>query len=399
MKDAMEQLALLKQGAEQVIREEELVEKLKKNKPLRIKVGVDPTAPDLHLGHTVLFNKAREFQQLGHHVMFLIGDFTALIGDPTGRNVTRKVMTEADIIANAKTYQTQIFKILDPQKTEVVFNSTWMKPKSAADLIQLTSLQTVARMLEREDFKKRYTEGQPIAIHEFLYPLMQGYDSVAMEADVELGGTDQTFNLLMGRELQRHFGQDPQVVLTMPLLEGTDGEKKMSKSYGNYIGVDESPVNIFGKIMSISDVLMWRYIELLSFKSPAEKQAWRQQVQEGSNPRDIKMALGQELVDRFHGVGAGQAAQEGFIQQFQQKHLPDEIPRIAVQTQGEKMPMANVLKEAGLVSSTSEANRLIKQGALKINEAKVIESSCTAGIGETFLVQVGKHRFAHIKMI
>lgn len=361
-------LALLKRGVDELLIEADLTERLKSGRPLRIKAGFDPTAPDLHLGHTVLINKLKHFQDLGHHVMFLIGDFTGMIGDPTGKNATRPPLSREQILVNAKTYQEQIFKILDPQKTEICFNSTWFEPMGAAGMIKLAALHTVARMLERDDFSKRYRGGQPIAIHEFLYPLCQGYDSVAMKADVELGGTDQKFNLLVGRELQKHYGQLPQCVLMMPLLEGLDGVNKMSKSLGNYIGIAESPTEIFGKVMSVSDELMWRYFELLSFEPIGKIAAMRLSVEEGANPRDIKFELAKELVNRFHGGSrAGDDAMREFIARFQRSEIPDNMPEVAVAAGS----MAAILKQAGLVSSTSEALRMIDGGGVRVDGEKV----------------------------
>lgn len=389
-------LALLKRGTEEILLETDLEEKLKQNRPLKIKLGFDPTAADIHLGHTVLLTKLRQFQDLGHEVLFLIGDFTAMIGDPSGRNVTRKPLTREEVIANAKTYQTQVFKILDPKKTKVLFNSEWMQSLFASDLIQLASTYTVARMLERDDFHKRYQAQQPIAIHEFLYPLLQGYDSVMMKADIELGGTDQKFNLLMGRELQKHFNQSPQVIITMPLLEGLDGVNKMSKSLNNYIGIDESPQQMFGKIMSISDELMWRYFDLLSLKSNEEILTLKTQASQGANPRDIKMMLADELITRFHDAAAAAEAREQFIAQFQKGQIPEDIPEIRLKHNDESMPVANVLKEAGLVESTSEAIRLIKQGGVKMGDERVQNHQVLISCGETHLFQVGKRRFAKV---
>ncbi len=391
-----EALALIKRGAQEVLVEEELVAKLKEGRPLRIKAGFDPTAPDLHLGHTVLINKLRQFQDLGHEVMFLIGDFTAMIGDPTGKSSTRPPLTRDQVIENAQTYEQQIFKILDPVRTLVVFNSSWMNALTAADLIALASKQTVARMLERDDFNKRYTGGQPIAIHEFLYPLIQGYDSVAMKADVELGGTDQKFNLLVGRHLQELYGQKPQVVLTMPILEGLDGVQKMSKSLGNYIGIADAPDEMFGKIMSISDELMWRYFELLSFRPMSEIGQMKAEVDAGKNPRDIKFLLGEELVDRFHGVGQGVRARDSFIARFQQGALPDEIPDIHVASQEGEIAIANLLREAQLVPSTSEAMRMIKQGAVKIDGERIDDPKQLIKAGAEHVFQVGKRKFARV---
>ncbi len=391
-------LALIKRGADEILVEAELVEKLKKNKPLRIKAGFDPTAPDLHLGHTVLINKLRQFQDLGHDILFLIGDFTGMIGDPTGKSATRPALTREDVIENAKSYQKQIFKILDPDKTQVMFNSTWMNEMSPADLIQLAAKHTVARMLERDDFSKRYKGGQPIAIHEFLYPLIQGYDSVAMKADVELGGTDQKFNLLVGRELQKHYGQEQQVVLTMPILEGLDGVQKMSKSLNNYIGIDEAPNDMFGKIMSISDELMWRYFELLSFLPLEDIEKFKQDIEEGINPRDIKFILGEELVARFHSEEEATKARENFIARFQKGAMPDDIPEKELAAIDGKLAIANLLKEAGLVQSTSEAFRMIKQGAVKIDGEKIEDKSLEISAGTENIYQVGKRRFAKVSV-
>jgi tyrosyl-tRNA synthetase len=393
MADALQHI---KRGCDELLLEEELIEKLKKNKTLRIKAGFDPTAPDLHLGHTVLINKLRQFQDLGHEVMFLIGDFTGMIGDPTGKSATRPPLTRDDVIENAKTYEQQIFKILDPEKTLVMFNSSWMNDMSPSELIQLAAKYNVARMLERDDFNKRYKSGQSIAIHEFLYPLIQGYDSVAMKADVELGGTDQKFNLLVGRELQKQYGQDPQVVLTMPILEGLDGVQKMSKSLNNYIGISEAPDDMFGKIMSISDDLMWRYFELLSFRPMEEIDGFKQQVETGANPRDIKFLLGEELVARFHSEAEATQARENFIARFQKGAMPDDIPEVELSVDDGEMPIANVLKEAGLVSSTSEALRMIKQGAVKIDGNRVEDKALNIAKGSKNIYQVGKRRFANI---
>lgn len=392
-------LELLRRGTDEVLLESELIERLKSARPMRVKAGFDPTAPDLHLGHTVLINKMRQFQDLGHEVVFLIGDFTGMIGDPTGKNVTRQPLSRDEVIENARTYEQQIYKILDPEKTLIMFNSSWMGEFRADDLIQLAAKQTVARMLERDDFQKRYQNGQPIAIHEFLYPLIQGYDSVALKADVELGGTDQKFNLLMGRELQKSAGQAPQVVITMPLLEGTDGVQKMSKSLGNYIAIAESPDEMFGKLMSISDELMWRYFELLSFKDLAEIGAMKRRVDEGANPRDIKFELAKEIVDRFHGgPKAGNDAMKNFIARFQQGALPNDIQEISISAQAGQLPIANVLKEAGLVASTSEAIRLIKQGGVRIDGEKASDPGQQCRPGLTYLLQVGKRRFARVSL-
>jgi tyrosyl-tRNA synthetase len=395
--DLQTALAEIKRGAEEILIEDELVEKLKSGKKLKIKAGFDPTAPDLHLGHTVLINKMKTFQDLGHEVIFLIGDFTGMIGDPTGKNVTRKPLTRDDVLANAETYKEQVFKILDPAKTTVAFNSTWMETLGAAGMIKLAARQTVARMLERDDFKKRYAGGQSIAIHEFLYPLVQGWDSVALESDVELGGTDQRFNLLMGRELQKDEGQKPQTVLMMPLLEGTDGVQKMSKSLGNYIGITDTPSDMFGKIMSISDVLMWRYYDLLSGLSIEQIAAQKQRVEQGTNPRDIKIELAKELIARFHSEADAQAAHDDFIQRFQKKALPDEIPELTVNIDEDTILIANLLKEASLVASTSEAMRMIKQGAVKLNgEEKITDTKLEVVKGTTAIYQVGKRKFANI---
>ncbi|MBQ4876136.1 tyrosine--tRNA ligase [Pseudoalteromonas luteoviolacea] len=389
--------AEIKRGAEDILIEDELKEKLKSGKKLRIKAGFDPTAPDLHLGHTVLINKLKTFQDLGHEVIFLIGDFTGMIGDPTGKNVTRKPLTREDVLANAETYKEQVFKILNPEKTTVAFNSQWMEKLSSADMIKLASRQTVARMLERDDFKKRYAGGQAIAIHEFLYPLVQGWDSVALEADVELGGTDQRFNLLMGRELQKEEGQKPQTVLMMPLLEGTDGVQKMSKSLGNYIGITDAPTEMFGKVMSISDDLMWRYYELLSAKSLSEIEALKEEVTAGRNPRDIKIDFAKEMIARFHSEEDAQAAHQDFIKRFQKNALPDDIPEVSISIEGDTTFIANLLKEAGLVASTSEAMRMIKQGAVKLNgEEKITDTKLEIAKGSCEIYQVGKRKFAKV---
>ncbi len=394
-----EALELIKRGAAELIREEELVERLKEDRPLRVKAGFDPTAPDLHLGHTVLINKLRQFQELGHEVIFLIGDFTGMIGDPTGKNITRKPLSRDQVIENARTYEQQIFKILDPEKTLVMFNSSWMNAMQAADLIQLAAKHTVARMLERDDFGKRYASGQPIAIHEFLYPLIQGYDSVAMRADVELGGTDQKFNLLVGRELQKHYGQPPQIVLTMPILEGLDGVQKMSKSLGNYIGIRDEPDDMFGKLMSISDGLMWRYFELLSFRSAGEIASWKREVAEGMNPRDVKFRLGEELVARFHDSAAGKQATANFIERFQKGNLPADLPELQLPAHEGALPIATLLKEAGLTASSSEALRMIKQGGVKIDGERLEDQSLNLPVGSSHVYQVGKRRCARITII
>ncbi|MGR8941265.1 MAG: tyrosine--tRNA ligase [Gammaproteobacteria bacterium] len=389
-------VADLLRGAQDVLVEQELVKKLDERRPLRIKAGFDPTAPDLHLGHTVLINKLKQFQDLGHEVLFLIGDFTGMIGDPTGKNVTRKPLTRDEVIENAKTYEEQIFKILDPAKTLVMFNSSWMNAMSPVDLIQLAAKHTVARMLERDDFSKRYKNGQPIAIHEFLYPLIQGYDSVAMKADVELGGTDQKFNLLVGRHLQELYGQKPQVVITMPILEGLDGVNKMSKSLNNYIGITEAPDEMFGKIMSISDELMWRYFELLSFRPMTEIRQWRQECQLGANPRDYKVLLAQEIIERFHSAAAAQKALENFEARFQRGAMPDEIEEKEIKIQGDRYGIANILKEAGLTGSTSEAIRMINQGGVKIDGAKVSDAKKEIMVGTVHIYQVGKRKFMKV---
>ncbi|MCM2312327.1 MAG: tyrosine--tRNA ligase [Steroidobacteraceae bacterium] len=391
-----EQLAELRRGTAEILLEADLLRKLKKGRPLRIKAGFDPTAPDLHLGHTVLINKMALFQRLGHEVIFLIGDFTGLIGDPTGRNATRPPLTPDDVKANAATYEAQIFKILDPALTRVDFNSRWMSAMNAAGLIQLAAKHTVARMLERDDFAKRYRGGQAIAIHEFLYPLVQGYDSVALEADVELGGTDQKFNLLVGRQLQEAYGQEPQVVLTMPLLEGLDGVNKMSKSLGNYIGITDAPDEMFGKLMSISDDLMWRYFDLLSFRPNADIERLKQEIAAGRNPRDVKFELGVELVDRFHGAGAGERSRDAFVARFSQGALPDDLEEITLAAEAGTLGIAHVLKGAGLVPSTSEAMRQLKQGAVKVDGARVEDGSLGFPAGSVHVFQVGKRRIARV---
>ncbi len=394
MIDSESQLALIKRGAEELLVESELSEKLKSGRPLRVKAGFDPTAPDLHLGHTVLINKLRHFQELGHHVMFLIGDFTGMIGDPTGKNATRPPLSREQIKQNALTYQDQVFKILDPAKTEICFNSSWFDALGAAGMIRLAAQHTVARMLERDDFAKRYAGNQPIAIHEFLYPLCQGYDSVAMQADVELGGTDQKFNLLVGRELQKHYGQAPQCILTMPLLEGLDGVNKMSKSLGNYIGIDESPQEIFGKVMSISDVLMWRYFDLLSFRSSQEISNLKCDVDAGANPRDTKILLAKELVARFHSQAAAEQALEDFQARFQRGAMPEDMPQLSIPS-GQ---IAQVLKQSGLVASTSEALRMIDGGGVRIDGERVSDKALRLTAGSTVVLQVGKRKFARIAL-
>ena len=391
-----DQLHIIKRGCDELLLEAELKEKLASGRPLRIKAGFDPTAPDLHLGHTVLLNKMRQLQELGHEAMFLIGDFTGMIGDPTGKNVTRKPLSRDDVIENARTYEQQIFKILDPEKTLVMFNSSWMGAMSSADLISLAAKHTVARMLERDDFSKRYASGQPIAVHEFLYPLIQGYDSVAMKADMELGGTDQKFNLLVGRELQKHYGQSPQVVLTMPILEGLDGVQKMSKSLGNYIGINEVPDEMFGKLMSVSDELMWRYLELLSFRPMSEIEQWKRDVAAGANPRDIKIKLAEEVIERFHSRADAERAHQNFIDRFQKGAMPDEMPEVTLSAEGTALSLVQALKQAGLTASTSEAIRMIGQGGVKVNGNKVDDKGIALPQGETVVVQVGKRKFARI---
>jgi tyrosyl-tRNA synthetase len=398
MTDDHKALSLIKRGADELLVETELVDKLKSDRPLRVKAGFDPTAPDLHLGHTVLINKLRHFQELGHHVMFLIGDFTGMIGDPTGRNATRPPLSREQILDNAKTYREQVFKILDPEKTEVCFNSTWFESLGAAGMIKLAALHTVARMLERDDFAKRYTNNQPIAIHEFLYPLCQGYDSVAMRADVELGGTDQKFNLLVGRELQKHYGQPPQCILTMPLLEGLDGVNKMSKSYGNYVGINEPPKEIFGKLMSVSDDLMWRYYELLSFRSSEEIARFKQEIAGGRNPRDVKVLLAQEIVQRFHSRQAAEDALADFDARFRQGAIPEDIEEVSIACGAESLPIAQVLKQAGLTGSTSEALRMIEQGGVRLDGEKVSDRALILKPGTTFVLQVGKRKFARVSL-
>ncbi len=396
MSDIQAAMELIRRGADAVLIEAELAEKLKSGRPLRVKAGFDPTAPDLHLGHTVLINKLRHFQELGHQVMFLIGDFTGMIGDPSGKNSTRPPLSREQIMENARTYQEQVFKILDPEKTEICFNSAWMEGLGSAGMIRLAAQQTVARMLERDDFAKRYGNNQSIAIHEFLYPLCQGYDSVAMKADVELGGTDQRFNLLMGRELQKHYGQTPQCVVMMPLLEGMDGVNKMSKSLGNYIGIAEAPKEIFGKTMSVSDDLMWRYYELLSFRSNEEITALRADIEGGRNPRDVKVLLAQELVARFHGARAAEEALADFEARFQRNAIPEDLAEVRVAVGAEGLPVFQVVKQAGLTGTTSEAIRMIEQGAVRLNGERVADRSLLLAAGETVVLQVGKRKFAAV---
>ena len=385
-------LAIIERGTDEILPLDELKTKLQKNKPLRIKVGFDPTAPDLHLGHTVVINKMRQLQDLGHEIIFLIGDFTGMIGDPSGKNITRKPLTKEEILENAKSYEEQVFKILDKDKTKIAFNSEWMSKMSSAEMISLASKQTVARMLERDDFSKRYKSEQAISIHEFLYPLVQGFDSVALQADMELGGTDQKFNLLVGRDLQKQAGKEPQVILTMPLLEGLDGVQKMSKSLDNYIGIDESPDSMFGKIMSISDELMWRYLEVLSFESLETIKSWKQEVKDGENPRNIKFRLAEEIITRFHSNELAKQAQQNFIDRFAKNQTPDEMDEFTFPN-GTKI--ANLLKDSNLVSSTSEAFRMIKQGAAKIDGEKITNKDLEPAVG-TSVYQVGKRKFARV---
>lgn len=392
-----ETLAIIRRGTEEILIEEELIAKLKEGRPLRVKAGFDPTAPDLHVGHTVLLNKMRQLQDLGHEILFLIGDFTGMIGDPSGKNETRPPLTREQVQENALTYQAQVFKVLDPKKTKIMFNSEWGNKLTAVDLIKLAATHTVARMLERDDFHKRFTSEQPIAIHEFLYPLLQGYDSVEMQSDIELGGTDQKFNLLMGRELQKQAGQKPQVVIMLPLLPGLDGIKKMSKSLGNYIGIDETPDQIFGKVMSISDETMWLWFELISFLTIDEIKALRDQVNNGMNPRDVKFLLGEELVARFHNVEAAKQAKENFIAQFQKGQVPDDMPEIKVLV-GAGMPIANLIKETRLTESTSDAIRMLQQGAVRIDGQKIEDRNVQMEAGKTIILQVGKRRFAKVTL-
>lgn len=394
-----DELAIFKRGAYELLVDGELTQKLSLGRPLRIKAGFDPTAPDLHLGHTVLLNKMRQLQDLGHHALFLIGDFTGMIGDPTGKNATRPPLSREQVVANAQSYREQVFKVLDPEKTEIVFNSTWMDQFSAVGLIKLAATHTVAQMLERDDFSKRYKGNQPIAIHEFIYPLVQGYDSVALKADIELGGTDQKFNLLMGREMQKHYGQPVQCILTMPLLEGLDGVNKMSKSLGNYVGISEDPQQIFGKLMSISDDLMWRYIELLSFESLATIQRWKREVEEGRNPKDIKVTFAKEIVERFHSKPDADWALEDFQDRHSRGGIPDQIPEISISSNVGSIAIAQLLKQAGLVASTSEAMRMIEQGGVKLNGEKVSDKALQLQAGSLAVLQVGKRKFARITVL
>lgn len=393
-----ESLAIIRRGTEEILIEEELIAKLKEGRPLRVKAGFDPTAPDLHLGHTVLLNKMRQLQDLGHEIQFLIGDFTGMIGDPSGKNETRPPLTREQVNENALTYQKQVFKVLDPKKTKIMFNSQWGDKLTAVDLIKLAATHTVARMLERDDFHKRFTSEQPIAIHEFLYPLLQGYDSVAMQSDIELGGTDQKFNLLMGRELQKHNGQKPQIIITLPLLPGLDGIKKMSKSLGNYIGIDETAEQIFGKVMSISDETMWLWYELVSFRSIDDIKKLRDDVNNGMNPRDVKFMLGEELAARFHDAESAKQARENFIAQFQKGQLPDDMKEITITVGETGMSIINVIKAAGLTESNSEAVRLLQQGAVKVDGEKISDRNLLLNANVTIILQVGKRRFAKVTL-
>jgi tyrosyl-tRNA synthetase len=394
-----EQLRELKRGAVDLIQEADLIKKIRRGKPLRVKAGFDPTAPDLHLGHTVLINKLRQFQRFGHDVIFLIGDFTGMIGDPTGKNATRPRLTAVEIAGNARTYQEQIFKILDPERTLIEFNSTWMRAMDAAGLIELAAKHTVARMLERDDFARRYKSGQPIAIHEFLYPLVQGYDSVALRADVELGGTDQKFNLLVGRQLQEAYGQEPQIVLTTRLLEGLDGVQKMSKSLGNYVAIQDAPQIMFGKLMSISDVLMWRYFELLSFRPLPEIEAMRREVDQGRNPRDVKFELAREIVARFHSSAAAEDAHRDWARRMQAGAVPTDLEERTIEIEADSARLAGILKDLGFVSSSSEATRKIEEGAVRVNQEKISSRGHELPAGNTYIVSVGKRFFAKIKLV
>ena len=391
-------MPLIKRGCDEILLEAELQEKLRHGRPLKIKAGFDPTAPDLHLGHTVLINKMRQFQELGHHIMFLIGDFTGMIGDPSGKSATRPALTSEQISDNARTYQEQVFKILDPQATEICFNSNWHGPRSSADMIRLASRHTVARMLERDDFARRYRNNQPISIHEFLYPLVQGWDSVEMQADVELGGTDQKFNLLVGRELMKAEGMEPQVILTMPILEGLDGVQKMSKSLDNYIGIEDAPNDMFGKIMSISDDLMWRYFELLSFRPMSEVEQFQRDVAAGANPRDIKFLLAEELISRFHDANSAETAKQDFVTRFSKGALPDDMPEVTLRLEQDSIGIAALLKLAGLTSSTSESFRMIKQGAVKLDGEKVSDRDLDLRRGMVVVAQVGKRKFSRLTL-
>ena len=394
MTDIEHQLTILKRGADELLVEQEMVDKLKSGRPLRIKLGMDPTAPDLHLGHTVVINKLRHFQDIGHTALFLIGDFTGMIGDPSGRNATRPALTREQVEANAQTYRDQVFKILDPARTEIVFNSTWCNELGSAGMIKIASTYTVARMLERDDFAKRFRNNQPIAVHEFMYPLMQGYDSVALKSDVELGGTDQKFNLLVGRELQKNYGQTPQCVLTMPLLEGLDGINKMSKSLGNYIGITEPANEQFGKLMSVSDTLMWRYIELLSFAPLDVVAKWKAETEQGRNPRDIKVLFAKEIVTRFHGSAAAEAAERDFDARFRHNAVPENMPEVEIHAEGESVLIPQLLKQSGLTASTSEALRMIEQGGVKLDGERVSDKGLALARGTSAVVQVGKRKFA-----
>jgi len=397
MRNLDDQLAVIKRGSDEVLLEEDLVRKLKTGRKLRVKLGMDPTAPDLHLGHTVVINKLRHFQDLGHHVQFLIGDFTGMIGDPSGRNATRPPLSPEEIEENAKTYREQVFKILDPAQTEILFNSSWSSALGAEGMIRLAARYTVSQLLQRDDFAKRFSSQQPIAVHELLYPLMQGYDSVAMKSDVELGGTDQKFNLLVGRELQKQFGQESQVIITMPLLEGLDGVQKMSKSLGNYVGIAEPPREIFGKLMSISDTLMWRYLELLSFEPMDVVDAWRREVEAGRNPRDVKVALAEEIVERFHGKRAAEQALADFEARFRDGAMPDEMPEIALSAGGQPMLLTQMLKQAELTPSTSEALRMLEQGGVRLDGERVSDKALKLAPG-TYVLQVGKRKFARVTL-
>ena len=398
MHSVKEQMEVIRRGADEVIVEVELEKRLQTGARLRVKAGFDPTAPDLHIGHTVLINKMRQFQQLGHEALFLIGDFTGMIGDPTGKSATRPALSKDEILENAKTYKDQVFRILDPEQTEIVFNSTWMDKMSAADLIQLAGKHTVARMLERDDFSKRYKGNRAISIHEFLYPLIQGYDSVAMKADVELGGTDQKFNLLVGRQLQQAYGQQPQIVVTMPLLEGLDGVQKMSKSLGNYVGITDPPADMFGKLMSISDDLMWRYFELLSFRSATDIAALQKAAREGRNPRDIKIELAMEIIERFHDGAAAEKARDEFIARFSRGEIPDEMSECELATENGELGIANVLRGAGLTASNAEGFRMLQQGAVRVDGVKVADRDLALKAGATYIIQVGKRKFAKVSL-